>query len=156
MNTTTRTLENTGTCACCGKNVKLGFRVKEGKIGSHGFRVKKHFQNTQGSCYGVGYDPLEVSKEGLRAVIEAIEKEMISIQTELDELTSGQAKMIRRSVTSSLRSNWNAKKDFTPESWQSLVDRRISKLESDLATLQSELNGYVVARSYWQPRPLPI
>lgn len=58
-----RTLENTGTCACCGKNVKLD----GGKIVAHGYTIRRGFQ--EGSCPGVGYDPVEVSPEGIEAYL---------------------------------------------------------------------------------------
>lgn len=56
-----RTLENTGTCSVCGRNVKL----RDGKIVDHGFALRFGFRN--GMCPGVGFDPIEVSPEGLHA-----------------------------------------------------------------------------------------
>lgn len=61
-----RTLENTGTCAVCGRNVKL----KAGKIVDHGYTIRYGFQ--QGNCAGVGYDPIEVSPKGAEAYLRAL------------------------------------------------------------------------------------
>ena len=54
-----RTIENTGTCAVCGRNVKLN---NLGNIVDHGFRIS--WQARSGSCYGVSYRPIEISPEG--------------------------------------------------------------------------------------------
>lgn len=54
-----RTIENTGTCAVCGMNVKLDV---EGNIVHHGFQVK--WNQRMGKCFGVGYKPFELSPEG--------------------------------------------------------------------------------------------
>lgn len=58
-----RTYENTGTCACCRRNVKM----ERGKIVMHGFTIRPGFR--AGRCVGVGHDPIEVSDEGLRALL---------------------------------------------------------------------------------------
>jgi hypothetical protein len=63
-----RTLDNTGTCSCCGMNVKLS----GGRIVKHGFTIRWGYQS--GSCFGVGYLPIEVSPEGIVATIEAAER----------------------------------------------------------------------------------
>lgn len=61
--TPARTLDNTGTCACCGQNVKLD----RGLIVAHGYTIRWGFQS--GSCLGVGCLPIEVSDEGLRVAL---------------------------------------------------------------------------------------
>ena len=66
--TPARTLDNTGTCACCGQNVKLS----GGRIVQHGYTIRWGFQS--GSCFGVGYLPIEVSDEGLRAALSSYER----------------------------------------------------------------------------------
>lgn len=68
-----RTLENTGTCACCGQNVKMN----GGKIVHHGFTIYYGFRN--GSCIGVGYEPVEVSPEGIRAVLRALSAHKVQL-----------------------------------------------------------------------------
>ena len=53
-----RTLENTGTCPCCGKNVKM----LGGRMVDHGFTLYHGFRN--GNCFGVNRDPWELSPQG--------------------------------------------------------------------------------------------
>jgi len=68
--TPARTLDNTGTCACCGQNVKLA----GGTIVPHGYTIRWGFQ--LGSCFGVGFRPIEVSDEGLRAALKGFESQL--------------------------------------------------------------------------------
>jgi len=63
-----RTLENTGTCPCCGRNIKL---MSNGTMVEHGFTIKSGFRN--GNCFGVGFKPWEVSPEGAIAMIKSDE-----------------------------------------------------------------------------------
>lgn len=76
--TPARTLDNTGTCACCGQNVKLD----SGRIVMHGYTIRWGFQS--GSCFGVGYLPIEVSDEGLRAALQAYERLLGSTRLSLE------------------------------------------------------------------------
>lgn len=75
-----RTLENTGTCAICGRNVKLS---STGKIVDHGFTLA--WDQRSGSCFGVGYDPIEVSPEGLVAAIHSLSKRIMHCRTQLQK-----------------------------------------------------------------------
>jgi hypothetical protein len=76
--TPARTLDNTGTCACCGQNVKLA----GGVIVPHGYTIRWGFQG--GGCFGVGYRPIEVSDEGLRAALQAYERLLGSARLSLE------------------------------------------------------------------------
>lgn len=62
-----RTLDNTGTCPVCGKNVKLDHN---GSIVAHGYTVGYGYQ--QGNCNGVSYAPWEVSPHGRINHIQAL------------------------------------------------------------------------------------
>ena len=62
--TPARTLENTGTCAVCGQNVKLD---AGSQCVDHGYRVI-HNTQTRG-CIGVGKKPIELSPEGIQSLI---------------------------------------------------------------------------------------
>lgn len=77
-----RTIENTGTCAVCGRNVK---REKGGQMWAHGYTLRWGFQ--QGNCAGVGYQPIEISPEGavnylgrLRDALEQAEADVVRLE----------------------------------------------------------------------------
>lgn len=54
-----RTLENTGTCPVCGRNIKLRY---DSRMVDHGYTLRYGFRN--GKCAGVGKLPWEVSPQG--------------------------------------------------------------------------------------------
>jgi hypothetical protein len=76
--TPARTLDNTGTCACCGQNVKLD----GGRIVMHGYTIRWGFQS--GACFGVGFRPIEVSDEGLRAALQGFENSLAAARLALE------------------------------------------------------------------------
>ena len=63
-----RTIDHTGTCGCCNRNIKMnagsqmwdhGYEIEgrgRGMHGGYGYKVG-------GSCFGVGYEPIEVSSK---------------------------------------------------------------------------------------------
>jgi len=65
-----RTIENTGTCACCGQNVKLFGN----SLFTHGYTIRWGFQS--GACFGTGYPPIEVSPKGIEATIAIAERRL--------------------------------------------------------------------------------
>ncbi len=81
-----RTIENTGTCSVCGRNVKLN---NLGNIVDHGFRLA--WNERSGGCYGVSYKPIEISPEGavsylavIRDMLERAEKVVAEFATRYD------------------------------------------------------------------------
>lgn len=75
-----RTIENTGTCGCCGKNVKLD----NGHLVAHGYTIKYGFQS--GNCFGVGYKPVEVSKKAIVAYLEVLNDYCDELEDSLEGL----------------------------------------------------------------------
>jgi|GEM_PF-3096246 len=73
-----RTLDNTGTCACCSQNVKLD----RGLIVMHGYTIRWGYQS--GQCFGVGYLPIEVSDKGLRAALQGFENSLAAARLALE------------------------------------------------------------------------
>lgn len=102
--TPARTLDNTGTCACCGTNVKLA----RGVIVAHGYTIRWGFQS--GSCFGVGYRPIEVSDEGLRAALSGYERTLgfARLSLEYNALTRRE----RRELESRVNGAANAVKHY--------------------------------------------
>ena len=78
--TPARTLDNTGTCPVCSMNVKLSV----GKIVDHGYRVIWNQQ--QGNCFGVGFEPFEVSPEGTKRYLKALKNSLVGVEQAIDEI----------------------------------------------------------------------
>lgn len=109
--TAARTLENTGTCAICGKNCKLD---GDKRVVSHGFTVEYRQQN--GSCFGVGYKPWELSPE---AAISLVEKCLTPEKIRLEQTSQVLV--------------WSPKMQAITASAQRAVDREISCFERRIA-----------------------
>jgi len=128
-----RTLENTGTCAVCGRNVKL----KHGKIVDHGYTIRYGFQ--QGNCFGVNFDPIEVSTEGAVAFKSALEKFKTKQEEALPKAieaakTAGDIEDIRVR-----RETFNA---------PSLIESNIRSATKDIETFAAIIEN-------WEAKPLP-
>lgn len=148
-----RTIENTGTCPICSKNVKL----EGGKLVDHGFRVEgrgRGYAHKHGRCFGVGHKPIEVSPEGAQAYLVALRNQLLNIEAEIKNLSKldiisvadyhgkakvGKAKVYRRG--------------------ESGFDRAISNESSDLEGIarrqRCSIQGFEEMVSNWAPRALP-
>jgi hypothetical protein len=131
-----RTLENTGTCSWCGQNVK-----REGSgLHLHGYTVNHGTFN--GNCQGMHYPPIEISSDGLVALIEAIRSEITrteSAQTEIPiTLMFGRIAI-----------------DSTNPRWESLLSAHNYRLESDLRHFTQMLKSTQNRLQNWAPTSLP-
>ncbi len=144
--TPARTLENTGTCACCGRNVKL----TGGNIVDHGFKLKWGWGGRMGSCFGVAYPAVEISDKGLKAVLLALQVEEIQITKRIDNVENDRCSI---STGSHRGAGTVAVGDPSYPRYKrnELVSLRSSLhyMEKDIARLTSEI-------SEWKPTPLPM
>jgi hypothetical protein len=73
-----RSLDHTGTCGCCNRIVKLN---TAGRIWDHGYALGRFNQHMSGwrhgSCFGAGYEPIEVSPTVWDAMIKAAERQRV-------------------------------------------------------------------------------
>jgi hypothetical protein len=126
-----RTIENTGTCAVCLRNVKLD---KGQHIVAHGYTIRWGFQS--GNCPGVRFKPVEISSEGiiywkdhleraLEIALEQVEALPVLIEAETDLKT-------KRDLRRGLANN---------EATVRYAPRDIADLETRIAN--------------WEPKALP-
>jgi hypothetical protein len=80
-----RTIENTGTCGICGRNIKMRGKM----LVDHGYTKGYGFRN--GICFGAHFQPIETSPEVLQAYLDFCTKRLASmpaaIRAEQDYLT---------------------------------------------------------------------
>lgn len=149
-----RTLDNTGTCSdpMCSRNVKLR---KDGKITDHGYTIRWGFQS--GNCFGVGYDPIEVSTEGLVAVKESCERGRDNLLKSLAALEAGPKTLTENKKVSFA---YNApRKDFiyeagTPE-YKTLLSNRLGETKRNLKHCESHIKMCQERIANWEPKALP-
>jgi len=126
-----RTLENTGTCACCGKNIKMN---DEGKLVDHGYTTERGYRN--GQCIGVNKQPLEVSDEGLLAMATAL----------IHTISHEQIGLVNQ--TSKLRKSSNMDEVAT-------INTAIHHITTTIRWATEDYNETINRISEWKPLPLP-
>lgn len=87
-----RTLERTGTCGICGKNVKLD---PNGNLWSHGYTLNRSWGMRTQNCFGTGYLPIEVSNESLKDYIQILERYLESIPNLLSKADAKQSQKLK-------------------------------------------------------------
>lgn len=128
-----RTTENTGTCACCGQNVKLA----NGKIVLHGFTLRWGGRN--GMCFGVGYSPVETGKDGIEAYLLVLR----SRESELDRSISGETRSPDTPLTRTAAQPFRT------------VGIRLENMRAELRAIKSDIRSTERRIAEWKPRPLP-
>lgn len=138
-----RTLEDTGTCAVCGKNVKM---ERGTKMYHHGFELK--WNSRWGTCIGVGCDPIEISTEGLVKYKAALEQNLTSkqnYQARLPEITS-------LMVDAHPKPRTVQKGD--PD-WQRVYEAEGRQVEWEIKSISEALVRTKRRIAEWTPQPLP-
>lgn len=129
--TPARTLENTGTCACCGKNIKMN---DEGKLVDHGYTTDRGYRN--GQCIGTHKRPIEVSDEGLLAMATAL----------IHTISHEQIGLVNQ--TSKLRKSSNMDDVAT-------TNTAIHHITTTIRWATEDYNGTIKRIGEWKPLPLP-
>lgn len=141
-----RTLENTGTCSCCGMNVKL----KAGKIVQHGFTIRYGWQ--QGICFGRGYDPIEVSPEGAVAYNAMLANMLVRVNATMTNLVTNRPAI-------EIRDRYTARVTATltdgHERYQRVLDARVLEMESEIRQIEYEIGLFTKKIETWTPGVLP-
>ncbi len=141
-----RTLENTGTCSCCGMNVKL----KDGKIVQHGFTIRYGWQ--QGICFGRGYDPIEVSPEGAVAYNAMLAKVLVRVN-------EGMTNLVTNRPAIEIRDHYTAKVTATltdgHANYQRVLEGRVREMEAEVRQIEYEIGLFTKKIATWTPGVLP-
>lgn len=135
-----RTLDNTGTCSVCGRNVKLS----NGNIVDHGYKV---YFGRNGSCFGTGYPPVEVSKEGIVAFRDMLVQDMFKTKERIKTL----------SEPGDQSTFYVMDKRITPEhkNYDRLKKRYIEDLERMIERFEREIELQNKRIAEWKPSDLP-
>jgi len=137
-----RTLDHTGTCGCCNRNVKLR---PEGTMWDHGYMIggkgsKGYSCFRVGSCFGVGYQPIEVSPEVWDAMLQHMHMRVAALPAAIDA-----------------NNKWLAENPWTEEN-KKLVSAKqwnLREITGELKRLPREIKELTSRRNAWTARPLP-
>ena len=138
-----RTLENTGTCSCCNRNIKL----KDLKVVDHGFQVNG---GRHGQCYGVNYHPIEVSTAGLENLLALNKRSRASKGEYLVKLQQGEIDTLH---TMERRQMMVVKRG--EDRFERLYQAAISNTTYEIETLDREIVFIEKRIADWVPRLLP-
>jgi len=153
MATKTRTLDNTGTCPICERNIKLD---KSGYIVDHGYKLTHAGQWLgwrMSSCYGTGYWPYERSREGvvdylakvLHAAMRQLRAAIGALPTAYDipdGVHFGQGK-------------WGSRVKQGEEGWDYALKQNTARMEYEAKCLQRCIDHYAKRAEDWEPKALP-
>lgn len=145
--TPTRTLDNTGTCPVCGQNVKLD----QGRIVNHGYKVE--WQMQQGSCFGTGTLPWEVSSQGAVDYRKVLKSGLAALLVQAEGMKDAVSIPVVLACISCLKSQ----KAWTPESKMFPLAKAnaIRSLEQKQRSMKSTIQYYDAKISDWTAQPLP-
>lgn len=144
-----RDLANTGTCGVCGGNYKM----KIGRLVDHGFTIPRGWGGRQGKCFGVGYEPFEVSPKACQDYIKLIKGEMEKYSKLLNKAKDG--KLNKLMVKGhGFRAPM---KEITPKdsNWDRQLKMYITNIEGQLRAMNSDLERYTEIVNNWKPDDLP-
>ena len=152
-----RTLENTGTCPACFGNTKMA----KGRMMRHGWAVAGRRQRGvsglswhTGPCFGVGYEPFEVSPEGTKDYLkESLLPDLKRAEDILDRLKARPTLMVEVKRLS----NGDTKAEEINEShkdYERVLASRITEVQDRIEMLSQERAEITERIRTWEPRPL--
>lgn len=158
--TPVRTLENTGTCGICGQNVKRTHGQTVGGLADHGFHISdrdgtcRYYGFRSGTCFGVGYQPFEVSPQAVEMYIPALHEHLVSKKKELEYIRIATEHycidyLIRRGEPKTLRIN------ASDNRFDQTKNTLISNTEHKIRTIEHAIERYELAVKNWVPAQLP-
>lgn len=144
-----RTKENTGSCPCCFRNVKLA--VKSGKdlpvMVNHGFK-RPGWGYILGNCIGVGFPPFELSPEGTKHLLHKyLQPRLHEQDLYLKRLQAGDVQEVPARGTLTVKKddpNW----DYYYKQALKQTERTRDSVDLDIARLERMLAN-------WKQEPLP-
>lgn len=152
-----RTIENTGTCGCCGRNIKLS---AAGRIVDHGYGIANRGYGfgtgykTGASCFGFHYEPIEISPK----VWEDMKAAMETRLAKLPEILAG-AKANYAAMAPAHRLNplcpvlTKDQRDHNRS--RQLAERAILDMTHELERLPLSIEEMTDKLAKWAPKPLP-
>jgi len=142
-NTPVRTLENTGTCSVCGRNVKLD---SYGTIVSHGYKVSWGMGRSS-SCAGTGWKPFEKSVAGARNYLEIMANYVEQTKAELEQATNDE------------RVSYPTRKgavDRDSAQFETAREVFIANVESNLRYVAKDIEMFEAKVANWKESKLPM
>jgi hypothetical protein len=148
-----RTLQNTGTCPACFMNTKM---IK-GRMIRHGWQVGGRRQRGvwgltwhSGPCFGVGYQPFELSPEGTKAYVrEALVPALAQTEDKIGKLKSRPLKL-----TVEIKGK-PEEIDESHQDYERHLKTQLNHAEQTMKGLEAEHEDLKARINTWKLQPLP-
>jgi len=140
-----RTRENTGSCPACFRNVKLA----SGRIVLHGY-TRPGWGSIQGSCFGVGFPPYELSPEGTKALVKHLTTAREEQERLIQDLEGGRVQRLTVPARQGVRFVYPV-----DPSWDEEVQRVIARARHTVVLLDADVKKAQRLVDGWKLRPLP-
>lgn len=147
--------DNTGTCPCCFRNIKLTPRAKKGSDKSmpgmtlHGYK-RPGFGYIHGNCFGEDWAPFELSNDGSVAYLKKLDEWIEFQEAHLHELKTDKVKLLRDGDKTVRR------EVAEPHAWERLVKEAIDHTQYGLKEVKREHADVKKRSDAWKLEPLPF
>ncbi len=139
-----RDWSNTGTCPCCGMNVKM----RDGKLVLHGYR-RPGDGSTHGQCFGVGYEPYERSTKGCEDYKALLFRHMANLETRLVRLDDPD--FTGTYETKDWRGNVTVHRKGESARWERLHENAKRRLKAEIRMVNSDYERMDQLIADWKP-----
>jgi len=139
-----RTIENTGSCPVCTRNVKL---TRGGLLVDHGYQVPWQYSGRTQGCFGEGFPPYERSPKGCEAYVKALENTLMATKERLansDSVRKLPHPHRKKVVIEPGDRDW----DTAMSRYRQQLQRTIKMIPDDILRMQQRIDE-------WVGRPLP-
>lgn len=158
-----RTLDNTGTCAICYRNIKLvsNYQTSRKEMVHHGYR-RPGYGAIEGDCFGVSYPPYELSPSACeaylaRALIPGLDRAKQVLQhlrspnvPSLDRVASSPRSVDGRPPVPTIETIYPDHPHFP-----ALLKFKQDEAKSEVRYLESEVTFFTNQVATWKLKPLP-
>lgn len=148
-------LKNTGICPVCHRRQKLSM---DGRMVAHGYVLDSKWGGRNGMCFGRGYEAWELSDEGAVAFVAYLQKRLESTERSLKQLQDSvpveltETVRIRKGV--GVYENEFRKHPKGTPAYEKLRQQGIWANESDIRSLNANIQTYSDLIANWKPEPL--
>jgi hypothetical protein len=148
-------LSHTGTCAICNRTIKLG---PGNVMVDHGFQISSGFGNyfgmRQGHCFGVKYQPAELSCKANENFLIYLEQLLKGYETRLAELQTGTAKLAIHEKQTGIKRPVLIWIDPSDSRYVRELMYAVSQVESDIKHAKRDIETQEMIIKNWTAKPL--
>lgn len=152
-----RTIDHTGTCGCCNRNIKL---TSGGTLWDHGYGIHGRGRGWNGgfgvkdyaSCFGYGYQPIEVSNKVWIDMLAGMEQTLEQLPARIESLKAS-LKSAQKPVE---KNSWQmTKEEKAVAEAYGQIQMALRGARVQLKQLPGQIGDMKTAIAEWKPRALP-